>query len=92
VSQALSKTIVWIVILVTPAALVYEAYALVADHVTISRFLRGLSESHHPVYFFAGIISAFLFLIVLVGTHLPLFIRAAVLAWLFVFSHIFWGF
>jgi len=92
VSQALSKTIVWIVILVTPAALVYEAYALVADHVTISRFLRGLAESQHPVYFFAGIISAFLFLIVLVGTHLPLFIRAAVLAWLFVFSHIFWGF
>jgi len=92
VSQALSKTIVWIVILVTPAALVYETYALVADHVTISRFLRGLAESHHPVYFFAGIISAFLFLIVLVGTHLPLFIRAAVLAWLFVFSHIFWGF
>ena len=91
-SQALSKTIVWIVILVTPAALVYEAYALVADHVTISRFLRGLAESHHPVYFFAGIISAFLFLIVLVGTQLPLFIRAAVLAWLFVFSHIFWGF
>ena len=91
-SQALSKTIVWIVILVTPAALVYEAYALVADHVTISRFLRGLAENHHPVYFFAGIISAFLFLIVLVGTHLPLFIRAAVLAWLFVFSHIFWGF
>ena len=91
-SQALSKTIVWIVILVTPAALVYETYALVADHVTISRFLRGLAESHHPVYFFAGIISAFLFLIVLVGTHLPLFIRAAVLAWLFVFSHIFWGF
>ena len=91
-SQALSKTIVWIVILVTPAALVYEAYALVADHVTISRFLRGLAESHHPVYFFAGIISAFLFLIVLVGTHLPLFIRAAVLAWLFVFSHIFWRF
>jgi len=51
-----------------------------------------LAESHHPVYFFAGIISTFLFLIALVGTHLPLFIRAAVLAWLFVFSHIFWGF
>jgi hypothetical protein len=92
VNQALSKTIVWIVILVTPSALVYEAYALVNDHVTISRFLRGLAENHHPVYFFAGIISAFLFLIALVGTHLPLFIRAAVLAWLFVFSHIFWGF
>ena len=91
-NQALSKTIVWIVILVTPSALVYEAYALVNDHVTISRFLRGLAENHHPVYFFAGIISAFLFLIVLVGTHLPLFIRAAVLAWLFVISHIFWGF
>jgi hypothetical protein len=92
VNRALSKTIVWIVILVTPSALVYEAYALVNDHVTISRFLRGLAENHHPVYFFAGIISAFLFLIVLAGTHLPLFIRAAVLAWLFVFSHIFWGF
>jgi hypothetical protein len=47
-NQALSKTIVWIVILVTPSALV--------------------------------------------GTHLPLLIRAAALAWLFVFSHIFWGF
>ena len=91
-SQALSKTIVWVVILVTPSALVYEAYALVNDHVTISRFLRGLAESHHPVYFFAGIISTFLFLIALMGTHLPLLIRAAVLAWLFVFSHIFWGF
>ena len=91
-SQALSKTIVWVVILVTPSALVYEAYALLNDHVTISRFLRGLAESHHPVYFFAGIFSTFLFLIVLVGRHLPLLIRAAVLAWLFVFSHIFWGF
>ena len=91
-NQALSKTIVWVVTLVTPSALVYEAYALVDDHVTISRFLRGLAESHHPVYFFAGIISTFLFLIALVGTRLPLFIRAAVLAWLFVFSHIFWGF
>ncbi|PYN22559.1 MAG: hypothetical protein DMD99_16570, partial [Candidatus Rokuibacteriota bacterium] len=90
--QALAKTIVWVVTLVTPSALVYEAYALVDDHVTISRFLRGLAERHHPVYFFAGLISTFLFLIALVGTHLPLFIRAAVLAWLFVFSHIFWGF
>ena len=91
-NQALSKTIVWVVTLVTPSALVYEAYALVNEHVTISRFLRGLAESHHPVYFFAGIISTFLFLIALVGTHLPLLIRATVLAWLFVFSHIFWGF
>ena len=91
-NQALSKTIVWVVTLVTPSALVYEAYALVNHHVTISRFLRGLAESHHPVYFFAGIISTFLFLIALVGTHLPLLIRATVLAWLFVFSHIFWGF
>ena len=91
-NRSLSKTIVWIVLLVTPAALIYEAYALATDHVTISRFLRGLAESHHPVYFFAGIISTFLFLIALVGTHLPLLIRAAVLAWLFVFSHIFWGF
>jgi hypothetical protein len=92
VSQALSKAIVWVVILVTPSALLYETYALLNDHVTISRLLRGLAENHHPVYFFAGIISAFLFLIVLVGRHLPLLIRAAVLAWLFVFSHIFWGF
>jgi hypothetical protein len=92
VSQALSKAIVWVVLLVTPSALVYEVYALLNDHVTISRFLRGLAETYHPVYFFAGIISTFLFLIALVGTNLPLLIRAAVLAWLFVFSHIFWGF
>jgi len=92
VSQRLSKTIVWIVALVTPVALGYEVYALAANKVTISRFLRVLAEGYHPVYLFAGIISAFLFLIALFGTQLPLLIRAAVLAWLFVFSHIFWGF
>jgi hypothetical protein len=92
VSEPLSKTIVWIVALITPAAVAYEAYALAADHLTISRFLRGLVESYHPVYLFAGVILAFLYLIALFGTHLPLLIRAAVLAWLFVFGHIFWGF
>lgn len=90
--QALSKTIVWIVALVSPTALAYEAYALATDNVTISRFLRTLAETYHPVYLFAGITCAFLFLIALAGTHLPLLIRAAVLAWLFVFGHIFWGF
>jgi hypothetical protein len=92
VSQSLSKTIVWIVAVITPAAVAYEAYALASDHVTISRFLRGLAENHHPVYLFAGVILAFLYLIALLGTHLPLLIRAAVLGWLFVFGHIFWGF
>jgi hypothetical protein len=65
VGQPLSKAIVWIVLLVTSAALVYEVYALVTDHVTISRFLRASAESYHPVYLFAGIIAAFLFLIAL---------------------------
>lgn len=91
-SEPLSKAIVWIVAVITPAAVAYEAYALVTDHITISRFLRGLVESHHPVYLFAGVILAFLYLIALLGTHLPLLIRAAVLGWLFVFGHIFWGF
>jgi hypothetical protein len=26
------------------------------------------------------------------GMHLPVFVRAAVLGWIFVFGHIFWGF
>jgi len=92
VNQTLSKTIVWIVVVATPTAVLYEAYAVATDHVTISRFLRALVESYHPVYLFAGVILAFLYLIALFGTHLPLLIRAAVLAWLFVFGHIFWGF
>ena len=75
-----------------PAALVYETYPLATGHITISWFLRNLAEGYHPVYLFAGIIWSFLFLIALIGTHLPLLIRAAVLAWLFIFGHIFWGF
>jgi hypothetical protein len=55
VSEPLSKTIVWIVALITPAAVAYEAYALATDHITISRFLRGLVESYHPLYLFAGV-------------------------------------
>ncbi|MBI3636072.1 MAG: hypothetical protein HY216_07635 [Candidatus Rokubacteria bacterium] len=90
--QRLSTTIVWTVPAVTIAAALYETVALVAARITISAFLRGLAESYHPVYLFAGIIVACLFLVALIGAHLPTLIRAAVLGWLFVLGHIFWGF
>ena len=83
-NQAQSKTIV------TPSALVYEDLRLVSDHVTISRFLLGLRESHHPVYFFAEIVSAFCSsLLWWARIYRSLSARCARLV---VFSHIFWGF
>ena len=88
----LSRGIIWIVGGVTTAAVPYEAFAIISGHVTVSRYLRALAEGYHPVYVFAGIVVALLFLIALGGTHLPLVIRVCVLAWLFVFGHIFWGF
>ena len=76
----------------TVGGALYESWALATRHITISRYFRALAEGYHPVYLFAGIPLAFLFLIALFGSHLPTSIRAFVLAWLFIFGHIFWGF
>lgn len=83
--------IIWVVGVGTAVAAIYEAWALATGDITISRYLRTLAEGYHPVYTFAGIATGFLFLIALFGSHLPVLIRAAVLAWLFVFGHIFWA-
>jgi hypothetical protein len=91
VGPRLSAAIIWSVAAVTASSATYETWALVTRHITISRYLRNLAESYHPVYVFAGILVCLLFLIALVGNHLPLSIRLFVLVWLFVFGHIFWG-
>lgn len=88
----LSRTIVWVVSTLTILAASYETYAVATGHITISRFCRDLAEGYHPVYVFAGVLLAMLYGAALLGTQLPTLIRAMVLAWLFVFGHIFWGF
>ena len=84
------RAISWFVTVLTILAAIYEAYALVTGNVTISRFVHALAEQYHPVYFFAGLITSFLVAISLYGTHLPIFIRLQILAWLMVSAHIFW--
>ena len=75
----------------TVVAAIYETYAILSPTApTISRYLHELAEKYHPVYFFAGLIAAFLVMVAVYGTHLPIFIRLQVLAWLMVFAHIFW--
>lgn len=91
-STRLSVAIVWVVGIGTITAAVYEISALATGSITISRYLRTLAEAYHLVYILAGVILGFLFLIALGAPHLPIIIRAAVLAWLFIFGHIFWGF
>ena len=77
---------------VTALSILYEATAVLTETTTISSALRTLSENYHPVFTFAGILCGFLFMASLTGGHLPLFVRAAVLGWIFAFGHIFWGF
>ena len=72
--------IIWVVTTVTALSTTYEATALLRGMTTISSALRTLAENYHPVYTFAGILC------------FPLFVRAAILGWIFVFGHIFWGF
>jgi hypothetical protein len=68
---------------VTALSTVYETTALIMGWTTISSARHASAENYHPVYTFAGI---------LCGGHLPLLVRAAVLGWMFVLGHIFWGF
>ena len=77
---------------VTALSIIYEATALLTGTTTISSALRTLAENYHPAYTFAGILCGFLSMASLTGGHLPLFVRAAVLGWIFAFDHIFWGF
>ena len=90
--QRVWVTIIWVVAVGTPSAAIYESWALWTGNITISRYFRTLAEGYHPVYVFAGIIIAFLFMTALFGSHLPVVTRAYVLAWLFIFGHIFWAF
>ena len=84
--------IIWVVTTVTALSTTYEATALLRGMTTISSALRTLAENYHPVYTFAAILCGFLFMASLTGWHFPLFVRAAILGWIFVFGHIFWGF
>ena len=84
--------VIWVITTLTALSIAYEAAALIMGWTTISSALRASSESYHPVYTFAGILCGFLFMTSLTGGHLPLLIRAAVLGWIFVLGHIFWGF
>jgi hypothetical protein len=84
--------IIWVVTTVTALTTMYEAAALLTGVTTISTALRTLAETHHHVYTFAGILCGFLFVASLTGWNFPLIVRAAILGWIFVFGHIFWGF
>jgi hypothetical protein len=93
VTNSPSRTwIIWVVTTVTTLTTIYEATALLTGATTISTALRTLAENYHPVYTFAGILCGFLFIASLTGWHFPLLVRAAILGWIFVFGHIFWGF
>ena len=85
-------SVIWVVMTATALSTVYELTALIMGWTTISSALRASAENYHPVYTFAGILCGFLFLTSLTGGHLPLLVRAAVLGWIFVLGHIFWGF
>jgi hypothetical protein len=85
-------SVIWAITAVTTLSIVYEAIALITGWTTISSALRVAAENYHPVYTFAGIVCGFLFIASLAGGSLPLRIRAAVLGWIFVLGHIFWGF
>lgn len=91
-SSRLSVAIIWVVGIVTATAAVYELWALTTGNITISLYVRELAEAYPLVYIIAGAILACLFLITIVGTHLPKLIRFIILVWIFVFGHIFWGF
>jgi hypothetical protein len=88
----LSLAIVSAILILTSFSVMYETYAVVFEKVTISIYLRGLADGHPQVYIFSGIVLTLLVLTELVGTHLPVIIRAIVLFWIFVLGHIFWGF
>ena len=82
----------WVIIcivLISVTALGYEVWALIAGNVTISRALRDLAESYHPVYWLAGILTGFLIVYELLGEP-PILIRVAVLSWIITSAHIFW--
>jgi len=84
--------VIWMVTTVTALSIIYEATALLTGTTAVSSALRASAENYHPVYTFAGILCGFLFMASLTGGHLPLLVRAAVLGWIFVLGHIFWGF
>lgn len=81
-NSPLWATVIWVVMTVTASSTIYETTALITGWTTISSALRTSAENYHPLYTFAGIICGFLFIASLMGGHLPLLVRAAVLGWI----------
>ena len=79
-----------ILLLVSAGAFVYEFWALLSGAPLITTMLRNLGKSYCPVYWFGGMVTGFLIVVLLYGSGLPGPIRIAVLSWIATSAHIFW--